>query len=987
MYNNGTGVCLCHIYHNQMKFRLAFLSIFFSIAHFCFGIEDAFKNVSSILDANYTLSLNGEWKFKFINSSDWSSDKEFFMPNYDDKAWGMIPIPGCWDALGYVSPRYVGPNHDMNGLYRTTFTIPNRWKDKHVFVKFDGILRGYELWINGKYVGKWESAYNTCQFDITPYIKSGANLLALRNYVMFKGFDFDANDDWGQVGINRSVTLFAVPNNHLKDLSITTTDVDNNSAKVSINIDLSSFHHSSYNGSDIFLRITNPKGETIYQKKTRTHNSNIKDSIIVEKPSLWTAETPFLYNLELQVGKSHNIKTKFGIREVTIKKNVLFLNGRKFKLRGINLHETDPFTGKYVSDSVTLRDLKMMKEANINFIRCSHYPRNPSFYDMCDSLGFYVINEVPFGFGDDHLYDKTYQDILLTRADATVRRDKNHPCILFWSIGNENPLTPISEETGRFVKKLDPTRPICYPMVHNYFLSLDFNLPEFIDIFAPHYPTVATLRYYAEAAERPVLLTEYCHSLGQSLEQHDELWSIIEQNDNLAGGAVWEWVDQGMVDKNAKYPGDYGVNENLWLKDSTCITMAGNSGTDGILYANRVPLSNYYELRNNYSQAKIKSKVLYGEKGWNSFDIIIQNKFDFINLNEAVSFRWELMDICKSLECGDFQVDCIPGKEITKTFNIHLPNGPEESLYYVNISVYNNHGNVIGKYSLPIRSHQNQALMPIFGLTHQKAVSVNENSINKVIAGYFDERILLRAGRKHGLSEQLKASNSIKHYLIVPKCGKTYRNERIIKKEIVYENEEFQSEGTISYEQLNGDAIKISLKQIPKASKKLLLEGGFSFILDSRFENITWIGAGPYSSYPGKNNANTYGCYNLSKGDLYFEGNRTGVDAVIVMDKEKDGFIMIPEDHHVNFEQTDKGIVLSVNKYISGLCGKLRKTEFPVYLNEIDEISTSITIIPLSSMKWIKELLPTAKPYNPFLTLYDTYLLELDKIIGKDFIR
>jgi len=241
----------------------------------------------------------------------------------------------------------------------------------------------------------------------------------------------------------------------------------------------------------------------------------------LKNPKLWNAETPHLYKLEYQLIAGRQVLQSFyenfGVREVTIDKDVFKLNGVPIKLRGVTLHATDPFNGKVISEDLYLKDMKLMKEASINFIRTSHYPLDPYFYELCDSLGFYVMSEVPFGFGDSNLYDSTYQDILLTRAEATVQRDKNHPSILFWSIGNENPLTYISEETGKYVKRKDPTRPICYPMQHNYFLSLDYNIPDFIDIYAPHYPTVETLKYYADTATKPVILTEYCLFFGTNL--------------------------------------------------------------------------------------------------------------------------------------------------------------------------------------------------------------------------------------------------------------------------------------------------------------------------------------------------------------------------------------------------------------------------------------------------------------------------------------
>ena len=485
-----------------------------------------------------------------MEGQDWNKYKDFFRSDYNDQRWETIPVPGNWDVLGYTKPKYGNPEA-LTGLYRKWFTVPENWRGKQVFLRFDGVLRGYEVWVNGQYVGKWESSYNSCQFDITPYLTSDENLLSLRVYTIYKGSDFDSNDDWAQVGISRDVNIFPVSQTYVKDITIQTLSLEKDKATIGLDVETATFASQAKKQLSFQGTIIAQSGQVIAEFEYPIMiNKKLHKEIAIKKPQLWTAETPSLYRLSYRLKSGKEVlqsgSEKFGIRLLTIEGNVIKLNGVAIKLRGVTLHDTDPFEGKIISKELILTDMRLMKEANINFIRTSHYPHAPLFYELCDSLGFYVMNEVPFGFGDQNLMDTTFQDILLTRANATVLRDKNHPCILFWSIGNENPLTPIAEATGQYVKKLDPTRPICYPQQHSYFLKLKYDLPDFVDIYAPHYPTVQTLEYYAKTATKPVILTEYCHSLGQSLEEHKELWELIEANTNLAGGNIWEWVDQGM---------------------------------------------------------------------------------------------------------------------------------------------------------------------------------------------------------------------------------------------------------------------------------------------------------------------------------------------------------------------------------------------------------------------------------------------------------
>lgn len=970
------------------------LSLFLVSANNRAQVLNSLKDVVKPSDPSWVRSLNGEWNFCFIQGAEWKDKAAFYGEDYEMAGWDKIEVPGCWDALGYVAPRYVNPE-EMNGLYRKHFTLPREWKGKHVFLNFDGVLRGYEVWVNGRYAGKWESSYNTCRFDITAYLKKGENLLAVRVYTHYKGFDFDGNDDWGQVGINRDVSLFALPEVHLKDFTLRTDRVSTQSARVCIDLEVASFTENIPHGTYIKGEIKAPGGESIVrftEPVLADTVARVRKEFHIDNPALWNAETPHLYRLEYSLYAPKQVQrfsTRFGIREVTIVKDVIKLNGKKVKLRGVDLHETDPFHGKVVKEELDRQDLQMMKEANINFIRCSHYPRSPRFYELCDSIGLYVMNEVPFGFGDSHLYDKSYRDILLTRADATIRRDKNHPSILFWSIGNENPLTPIAEETGRYVKRLDPTRPICYPMVHNYFLSLDFRLPDFIDIFAPHYPPVSTLRYYAEAAKRPVILTEYCHSLGQSLEQHKELWELIEANDNLTGGCVWEWVDQGMVDLESTFPGKYARTDKLWLRDTTCITLNGNSGADGLLYATRVPLSNYFELRKNYAQTPVLTTRLTGSKGANRFEIEVANRFDFIDLSGKVIFNWSLTDGKSIAAEGKATLSCQPSCRGRIPIDVTLNNDPAESLYRLIVDVTTVEGYSIGNYSIPIVSGNGTFAQGMFHIADSPLAEIDTAHLFRHMSLLFQRYPLMRAGRKFSMSEELRAKGKgIENYLIEPTELSGKEEDKKYIQQQTYANPSFSSAGQVTYEALANGGIRINYSFTPRTKGKLLLEGGIAFLLNATYKHIQWMGFGPYASYPGKQSANSYGLHTVSTGDLYFEGNRMGVDAVVCSDEAGNGFMAIAPHSNMNFEQTDRGIVLSVNPVVSGLCGKLRETAYPVYTDDLETVAGSLVIYPLSAGRWPEEVIALFKhpkeivqPDNPFLSQYDTYLMKYSHIV------
>ena len=332
-------------------------------------VNDAFQGVLPVTDAKMKKTLNGEWKLKVVKGV--TDDRS--VPEAD-ATWGRIPVPGCWEAYGFCTPTYDKADA-LTGYYRTTFVVPREWKGQRIVLRFDGVLYGYDIWVNGKEAGSWRSGYNTALFDITNYLRrQGEQELALRVITQFPGSDFDYNDDWAPTGIFRDVTLMAVPETHLADLTIRTE----NSGKV-----------------DVETKVTG-KGAVV-KHEILDANGQVVGTDHVEHPHLWTAETPYLYTLRTTLTKGgktlQTFHHRFGFRDISIDGNVLKLNGRAIKLRGVTSHSTDPVSVKVIDESLTLKDMKLMKEASVNYIRTSHYPREPRFYELADSLGFYIIDE------------------------------------------------------------------------------------------------------------------------------------------------------------------------------------------------------------------------------------------------------------------------------------------------------------------------------------------------------------------------------------------------------------------------------------------------------------------------------------------------------------------------------------------------------------------------------------------------------------------
>ena len=887
--------------------------------------DDAFHGILPVTDRTMTRSLNGEWALKVIEGTADTDE----VPAQDG-SWGKIPVPGCWEAYGYCKPSYDKAN-PLTGYYRTTFSVPTEWKGKRIVLRLDGVLYGYDLWINGKKAGSWRSGYNTALFDITPYInkKNGSQELAMKVITRFPGSDFDYNDDWAPSGIFRDVTLMAVPETHLSDLTI----------------------HAKLSGEvSVDTEIANAKKGTTVKNEIYDMQGNMVGTSKVDNPQLWTAETPYLYTLRTMLMQKKDtlqvFTNRFGFRETTIEGNVLKLNGKPIKLRGVTCHSTDPVTVKVINEESILRDMKLMKEASVNYIRTSHYPREPRFYELADSLGFYVIDEVPFGFGDKLLSDTAYYPVLQQRAQATIRRDKNHPSVIIWSLGNENPLTDICIRLGEYVSsELDPSRPYCYPQVGSYFRRFfegenAKGFPSKAPIYSPHYPTTGQIAGFYQHRDRPVIFTEYCHTLGISLEDHDRQWEIIQRTPGIAGGSVWEWVDQGMPfswkdGREMKEEGLYGYEEKVFTSEDGGFEMYGNKGTDGLLYADRTPLPNYYELRHNYARAFVTDVK--------NDSVTVVNRFDFLDIKDNVTFRWTLTCDRDTVRTGAFTIDCAPHDSVT--YRLELPE--QTGLSLLRFDVVDAQGHKFLEQSFVMNK-------PSFSVIGTKGTNTDTPSF------------LVRVGRKATMAELIKVGDKrIERYL--QPVGNPYVKADIKTKKC--------PDGSL--------AVNYTLTP-DTTTDRFLSEIGVAWLLPKEIDRVQWLGMGPFASYPGRCKANNYNIWSLHKDDLYFEGNRMGIDAAFFSDKDGNGILVVGDSLNMNFEQTDRGIVVTVNAAVSGQGPKFARTAFPVTSKNTDTLQGSFRICAVKDNELppaMSYLLSQPKaPFKPFKTQYDTYLMRYDDI-------
>nr|WP_255563683.1 glycoside hydrolase family 2 TIM barrel-domain containing protein [Mucilaginibacter rivuli] len=962
------------------------------------------------------VSLNGTWKFKYIASTDIGADSAFANPKTDVSKWANIKTPGNWELQGFAEPFYGKNLKAGTGLYRTIFKIPATWQDQPIYIAFDGVQYGYELWVDGKFAGSFSSSYNRQTFDISRFVSSGKSAtLAVKVSTRVKGWEFDTNDDWSLSGIIRDVTLFSLPKTHVKDL-VVKTNVGNHDATLSVSALVETVTGiAPAKNTSVSAKLLDAYGKPVKEfildsKASAGNTTPFGQSVKIDAPHLWTAESPYLYTLNITLKNGNNelqqYSQKIGIREITWTNGVLKLNGKPIKLRGVDHHDLSPVNGRAVTEKEMLQDLKLIREANINFIRTSHYQPHPRFIELCDSLGFYVIEEVPFGFGDEHLNDTTYLPVLKGRAKATLWRDKNHPSIIIWSVGNENPLTPICIETGKYVKSLDDTRPYCFPEVGSYFGRIAATFPDQIDILAPHYPDASTLRGYADRFNHPMVITEYAHSLGLDFDRMESLWEIMYAHPKLAGGAVWHFFDQGILRKSPEKTAPGKFTTSVWLDSVTVYDNSGNEGADGVVYANRVPQVDYWQVRKVYTPVKALDDTLQVVPGKQQVKIKLINRYDFTNLSER-QCTWTLYADTTAIQSGISPMACAPHDTLTLGIDITLAQKLTASYYTLKLQFKDKQNYTFYEKTYLLRNgntlpdfRQKLAIKPAkpvlngnnisfgnfgFEVNQQTGmVSLKDASGSALIA----DGPYARMSRKTTMSEQATTAKSTgdnnpiwqPHVLTKPAAKIESISANKVLVSYNYERQNIKGQfitGTAEYTLSDSGRVDVKYHFIPNNAKGMALEAGISFLIPSSLTELRWVGKGPYPAYPGKNRLDEFGFYHKNSADINYQGNHEQVNLAVLSDAKGKGFVLVANNANVSVENAADGIIVSHNAYVSGRYNKGSNPERSVRIENLKDISGSFSIIPLQST-WplaLRQLFGdpshVAVPFKPFYNSYD----------------
>ena len=595
--------------------------------------------------------LNGTWKFQYFNSI-YDIQDSFFEKNYDTENFDEIQVPSVWQMAGYDTHQYTNirypfpfdppyvPQDIPCGAYVHNFEYSRDEKASKAFLNFEGVDSCFYVWINGSYIGYSQVSHMTSEFDVTDVLQDGTNTVAVLVMKWCDGSYLEDQDKFRMSGIFRDVYILKRPKQAISDYHIKTR-IEDMLAKVEIEMKF-------YSPLNVKISIEDRNGAVVALGSIAEEGTAVLE---IASPELWNTENPYLYKLILET-ENEVIVDHIALRKIEIKDQVIYLNGQKIKFRGVNRHDSDPITGFTISLEQLTTDLTLMKQHNFNAIRSSHYPNAPFFYEMCDKYGFMVIDEADIeAHGPFMIYrkedtdynrfkrwnekiadDPVWEEAIVDRVKLMVERDKNRFCIVMWSMGNESAYGCNFEKALEWTKNFDPDRITQYESARyrNYDETYDYSN---LDVYSRMYPALSEIQEYLDKdGSKPFLLVEYCHSMGNGPGDFEDYFQMIQDNDKMCGGFVWEWCDHAIAHgtaENGKTIYAYGGDHGEEIHD-------GNFCMDGLVYPDRTVHTGLLEYKNVYRPARV---ISYNKE---SGELVLHNYMDFDDLKDYVKISYEL---------------------------------------------------------------------------------------------------------------------------------------------------------------------------------------------------------------------------------------------------------------------------------------------------------------------------------------------------------
>lgn len=885
--------------------------------------------------------LNGNWKFRFFESI-YDVQDPFFESDFDTSDFDVQKVPGVWQMYGYDSHQYSNIRypfpfdppyvpHDIPcGAYVYEFQYEKDIQAPQAFLNFEGIDSCFYVWLNGTYTGYSQVSHATSEFDVSSLLKEGKNTLSVLVLKWCDGSYLEDQDKFRMSGIFRDVYLLKRPKQCVRDYHITTT-VNEKKAEVLL--------HFSYIGQPIDTTVTlyNQKNHIMASGKVKIDHISLN----LKQPQLWSAEHPHLYKLVIET-ENETITEYIGFRTIQIKNKILYLNGQKIKFRGVNRHDSDPVTGAAVNINQIKKDLIMMKQHNFNAIRSSHYPNAPYFYQLCDKYGFMVMNEADIeAHGPFMLYDKEdidynrfknwnnpiadnplWENSILDRIQLMIQRDKNRPCILIWSMGNESAYGCNFEKALHWTKEFDPQRITHYESARYRNNDKIYDYTN-LDLYSRMYPALSEIQEYLEKdASKPFLLVEYSHSMGNGPGDFEDYFQLIEKHDILCGGFVWEWCDHAVeigIAENGKkkylYGGDFGET----IHD-------GNFCIDGLVYPDRTPHVGLLEYKNVHRPARVISYRA------DTKELTLHNYLDFTDLKDYASIHYEVTRDGVCTAAGPVPVCSIePHKEGIIKLDFPIP---KTGKIYLNIRYHLLHdsvmvpaGHLLGFDEIRLENEDGRNLTAMEWLNRKTdvraAISIKETDCQIRLSG---KNFCYTYSKKNGMFESMIYEG--KEYLEKPMEINIWRaptdNDMYIQTE--WKRAHYHHSCTRAYNTLithsENKIVISSSMSVSAASLQRILDvqaqwvvdhnGGifaalnvkkneaFPFLprfgvrlfLPREFETVSYYGYGPYENYRDKHRASSHGLYSATISELHEDyifpqenGNRFDCDYVKINGK------------------------------------------------------------------------------------------------------
>lgn len=859
--------------------------------------------------------LNGTWKFKYYESI-YDVKETFYEFGFDASDYDDMKVPSVWQLAGYDVPQYTNirypfpydppyvPQDIPCGTYVYDFIYEKDAVASKAFLNFEGVDSSFYVWLNGEYVGYSQVPHATSEFDVTNVIKEGKNTIAVLVMKWCDGSYLEDQDKFRMNGIFRDVYLLKRPEKAIRDYRIKTT-VEDRKAIVDLSVEYVA-------GVDTKITLEDASGAVVARGEL-AETGEIKLEVVA--PTLWNTENPYLYTLVLET-EAETIVDYVGFRTIEIIDKVIYFNGQKIKFRGVNRHDSDPETGFTISMDQLMVDLTMMKQHNFNAIRSSHYPNAPYFYQLCDKYGFMVCDEADIeAHGPFMLYrkedtdyerfkrwnekiadDPAWEESILDRVQLMIQRDKNRPCIVMWSMGNESAYGCNFEKALHWTKTFDPSRITQYESARYRNYDVTYNYED-LDLYSRMYPAFDEIQEFLDKdASKPFLLVEYCHSMGNGPGDFEDYFQLMYQHDIMCGGFVWEWCDHAISKgqaENGKTIYYYGGDHGEVIHDS-------NFCMDGLVYPDRTPHTGLLEYKNVYRPARVVSYE--GKK------LTIHNYMDFDDLKDFVELQYEVTCDGLTIETGKIPaVSVLPHKEATVDLDIKIP---DQGRVYLKVTyilkkdmalIPMNH--VMGFDEVLIENEDGRNQNAVKLLENKQCndeIEVSETDAQVIIKGKTFNYVY---SKKNGMFEQITFAG--RNYLDKPMETNIWRaptdNDMYAKlewKKAHYDEAYIRAYDTVVQQSKDGVEIKtnasVSAWTVQKimdieitwsvdaageiTSKMVVVKDpefpdlprfGVRLFLNNKLENVSYYGMGPYESYRDKHRATSHGLFRAKVREMH----------------------------------------------------------------------------------------------------------------------